>query len=161
MEGIWKGYLFFQKWYINLGFPFIFSKIDLAQNKMEQQSRSPPNQGWSRTKGRYAPFSHIWFGGRRGGLGFPFILSKIDLAQNKMKQQTRSPPYQGRSSVKGKNTTFSYVWFGGRGRGRCKFAPCEGQERSIFPSLIWGKGGGGGSRFSILFCPRLKIPLTF
>ena len=41
MEGIWRGYLFFQKWYIDLGFPFIFSKIDLAQNKMEQQTRSP------------------------------------------------------------------------------------------------------------------------
>ena len=161
MEGIWKGYLFFQKWYINLGFPFIFSKIDLAQNKMEQQTRSPPNQGWSRTKGRYAPLSHIWFGGRRGGgggLGFPFILSKIDLAQNKMKQQTRSPHIKDEAvwraktqhflmfdlgggkglslrRVKGKNTEFSHLWFGGR--------------------------GGGGSRFSILFCPILKIPLTF
>ena len=26
----------------------------------------------------------------------------------------------------------------------------EGQKRAIFPSLIWG-GGGGGSRFSIYF----------
>ena len=47
---------------------------------MEQQTPiHPPNQGWSRAKGKNAPFSHTWFGeeGGGGGLGFPFILSKI------------------------------------------------------------------------------------
>ena len=44
---------------------------------MEQQTPiHPPNQGWSRAKGKNAPFSHTWFG-EEGGLGFPFILSKI------------------------------------------------------------------------------------
>ena len=34
---------------------------------MEQQTPiPPPNQGWSRVKGKNAPFSHPWFG---GGIG--------------------------------------------------------------------------------------------
>ena len=47
--------------------------------KMERNSKppSPPNQGWSRAKGKNAPFSRTWFGEEGGGLGFPFILSKI------------------------------------------------------------------------------------
>ena len=43
---------------------------------MEQQTPIPPNQGWTRAKGKNAPFSHPWFRGE-GGLGFPFIVSKI------------------------------------------------------------------------------------
>ena len=40
---------------------------------------SPPNQGWSRAKGKNVPFSHPWFGGGgEGGLCLPFILSKIE-----------------------------------------------------------------------------------
>ena len=27
----------------------------------------------------------------------------------------------------------------------------EGQKRAIFPSMIWGGGGEGGSRFTIYF----------
>ena len=51
---------------------------NLGQNKIEQQTRTPPppNQGWSRAKGKNAPFSHLWLWGE-GGVGFPFILSKI------------------------------------------------------------------------------------
>ena len=48
----------------------------LDKIKWNSKPPSPPNQGWSRAKGKNAPFSHPWFGGR-GGLGFPFILSKI------------------------------------------------------------------------------------
>ena len=50
---------------------------NLGQNKMEQQTPSPPNHRWSRTKGKNTPFFHLWFGGEGGGQGFPFILSKI------------------------------------------------------------------------------------
>ena len=132
MEGVWKGYLFFQKLYIkgkvvgphgrptpyktllsaplpphprpsildrnpksrmkahegpihaifpsliwgegSLGFPFIFSGIDLEQIKMEKQTRSPPNQRRSHAKGKTHHFPI--FDLREGGLGFPFILSK-------------------------------------------------------------------------------------
>ena len=42
------------------------SSYNLGQNKMEQQTPSPPNQGWSRTKGKNAPFSHHWFWGEGG-----------------------------------------------------------------------------------------------
>ena len=49
-------------------------------DKIKWNSKPPlspaPNQGWSRGKGKNAPFSHLWFWGR-GGQGFPFILSKI------------------------------------------------------------------------------------
>ena len=63
-------------------------------DKIKLNSKPPysPNQGWSRAKGKNAPFSHPWFGGGggEGGLGFPFILSKIvgeisDLAQFSVK----------------------------------------------------------------------------
>ena len=47
------------------------------QNKMEQQTPIPPNQRWSRAKGKNTPFSLPWFGRGEGGLGFPFVLSKI------------------------------------------------------------------------------------
>ena len=56
---------------------YFVQECNLGQNKMEQQTPSPPNQGWRRAKGKNAPFSHPWFGGGEGGLGFPFILSKI------------------------------------------------------------------------------------
>ena len=50
----------------------------LDKIKWNSKPPSPPNQGWSRAKGKNAPFFHPWFrGGGRGGLGFPFILSKI------------------------------------------------------------------------------------
>ena len=50
----------------------------LDKIKWNRKPPSPPNQGWSRAKGKNAPFSHPWFrGGGGGGLGFPFILSKI------------------------------------------------------------------------------------
>ena len=39
---------------------------NLGQNKMEQQTPIPPNQGWSRARGKNAPFSHPWFGGEGG-----------------------------------------------------------------------------------------------
>ena len=39
---------------------------NLGQNKMERQTPILPNQGWSRAKGKNAPFSHPWFG-REGG----------------------------------------------------------------------------------------------
>ena len=62
------------------GFPFILSKIAILDKiKWNSKPLSPPNQGWSHTKGKNAPFSHPWFGGGvggGGGLGFPFILSK-------------------------------------------------------------------------------------
>ena len=54
---------------------------NLGQNK--QQTPTPPyptpleNQGWSRAKGKNAPFSHFWFGGRGGFLGFPFVCSRL------------------------------------------------------------------------------------
>ena len=35
---------------------------NLGENKMEQQTPIPPNQGWRRAKGKDAPFSHPWFG---------------------------------------------------------------------------------------------------
>ena len=41
----------------------IANNYNLGQNKMEQQTPSPPNQGWSRAKRKNAPFSHLWFGG--------------------------------------------------------------------------------------------------
>lgn len=56
--------------------------------------------------------------GGGGGVSFPFILSKIDLAQIKMEKQNPIPP-------------------------KSRMKPCEGQEHSIFPSLIWGEGRGG------------------
>ena len=34
---------------------------------------------------------------------------------------------------------------------KSRMKPREGQKRAIFPSLIWGGGGSGGSRFSIYF----------
>ena len=46
----------------------------LDKIKWNSKHPSPQNQGWSRAKGKNAPFFHPWFG---GGLGFPFILSKI------------------------------------------------------------------------------------
>ena len=51
----------------------------LDKIKWNSKPPSPPNQGWSRAKGKNEPFSHPWFrgGGGEGGLGFPFILSKI------------------------------------------------------------------------------------
>ena len=50
----------------------------LGQNKMEQQTPSPPrpNQGWSHAKAITPHFPILDFGGK-GGLNFPFILSKI------------------------------------------------------------------------------------
>ena len=43
---------------------------------MEQQTPIPPNQGWSRAKGKTRHFPILDLG-RVGGLGFPFILPKI------------------------------------------------------------------------------------
>ena len=39
------------------------TNCNLGQNKMEQQTPIPPNQGWSRAKRKNAPVSHLWFGG--------------------------------------------------------------------------------------------------
>ena len=58
-------------------FFFAVSSI-LDKIKWNSKPPSPPNQGWSRAKGKNAPFFHPWFGGEGGGgLGFPFVLSKI------------------------------------------------------------------------------------
>ena len=43
--------------------PLLSGSYNLGQNKMEQQTPIPPNQGWSRAMGKNAPFSHPWFGG--------------------------------------------------------------------------------------------------
>ena len=40
---------------------------------------------------------------------------------------------------------------------KSRMKPREGQKRAIFPSLIWG-GGGGGSRFSIYFVQDCSLP---
>ena len=69
----------FEHWTCNLealNFKSCSDRYNPWQNKMEQQTPIPPNQGWSRAKGKNMPFSHLWFGGM-GGQGFPFILSKI------------------------------------------------------------------------------------
>ena len=53
---------------------------DFGQNKMEQQTPIPPNQGWSRAKAktRHFPIRDFGGGGGSGGsINFPFILSKI------------------------------------------------------------------------------------
>ena len=47
--------------YFELGLPTILDKI-----KWNSKPPSPPNQGWSRAKGKNAPFSHPWFGGEKG-----------------------------------------------------------------------------------------------
>ena len=39
---------------------------NFVQNKMEQETPIPPNQGWSRVKGKNAPFTHPWLGGMGG-----------------------------------------------------------------------------------------------
>ena len=38
---------------------------------------------------------------------------------------------------------------------KLRMRPREGQKRAIFPSLIWG-GGGGELKVFHLFCPRLQ-----
>ena len=57
-----------------------------------------------------------------------------NLGQNKMEQQTPMPP-------------------------KSRMKPREGQKRAIFPSLIWGGMGGGGSRFSIYFVQDCRLIL--
>ena len=99
----------------------------LDKIKWNSKPPSPLNQGWSHAKGKFAPFSHPWFGGGGGGPGFPFILSKIAILDKiKWNSKPLSPPNQGWSHTKGKNAPFSHPWFG-------------------------GGGGGGGSRFSVYF----------
>ena len=46
---------------------------NLGQNKMNCKRPSPPNQGWSRAKGKNAPFSHPWFGGGEGRSRFSIL----------------------------------------------------------------------------------------
>jgi len=46
---------------------------NFGQNKMEQQTPIPANQGWSRTKAKTRHFR----GESGGSINFPFILSKI------------------------------------------------------------------------------------
>ena len=82
-----------------------------------------PNQGWSRAKGKNAPFPHLWFGGKGASRFSIYFVQDCNLGQNKMEQQTPIPP-----------------------KSRMKLR--EGQKRAISPSLIWGEGG---SRFSIYF----------
>ena len=79
---------------------------------MEQQPPIPPNQGWSRAKGKNAPFSHPWFGGEGGSRFSIYFVHDCNLGQNKMEQQTPIPPNQGWSRAKGKNGPFSHPWFG-------------------------------------------------
>ena len=105
---------------------------NLGDNKMEQQTPIPPNQGRSRAKGKYVQFSHLWFYGERMvgvGLGFPFILSNFAILDrikwNRKTHPLYPPPPTPKARMK---------------RG-------EGQKRTIFPSLILG----GGSRVSIYF----------
>ena len=50
------------------GMPLL--SYNLGQNKMEQQIPIPPNQGWSRAKGKNAPFFHPFLGGGGGGSRF-------------------------------------------------------------------------------------------
>ena len=38
----------------------------LDKIKWNSKPPSPPNQGWRRAKGKNAPFSHPWFGGKGG-----------------------------------------------------------------------------------------------
>ena len=52
--------------------PTILDKI-----KWNSKPPSPPNQGWSRAKGKPTRHFPILDLGGGGGLGFPFILSKI------------------------------------------------------------------------------------
>ena len=40
--------------------------MDKIKWNSKPPSPPPPNQGWSRAKGKNAPFSHPWFGGERG-----------------------------------------------------------------------------------------------
>jgi len=42
----------------------------LDKIKWNSKTPSPPNQGWSRAKGKNAPFSHPWFGGGEEGSRF-------------------------------------------------------------------------------------------
>ena len=99
--------------------PTILDKI-----KWNSKPPSPPNQGWSRAKGKNASFSHPWFGGEGGSRFSIYFVQDCNLGQNKMEQQTPIPP-------------------------KSRMKPREGQKRAIFPSLIWG--GEGGSRISIYF----------
>ena len=98
----------------------------LDKIKWNSKPPSPLNQGWSHAKGKFAPFSHPWFGGGGGGGGtrfFIYFVQGCNLGQNKMEQQT---PIPSKSRMK----------------------PREGQKRAIFPSLIWrGRGGGLGFQF--------------
>ena len=60
--------------------PTILDKI-----KWNSKLPSPPNQGWSRAKGKNAPFSHLWFGGRGGGgggLGFHLFCPRFQLVMH-------------------------------------------------------------------------------
>ena len=71
-----------------------------------------------------AIFPSLIWGGRGGSRFSIYFVQDCNLGQNKMEQQTPIPP-------------------------KSRMKPREGQKRAIFPSLIWGEGGG--SRFSIYF----------
>ena len=87
----------------------------LDKIKWNSKPPFPPSQGWSRAKGKNAPFFHPWFG-EEGGLDFPFILSTIAILDKiKWNNKPPSPPNQGWSRAKGKNALFSHPWFGGGG----------------------------------------------
>ena len=96
----------------------------LDKIKWNSKPPSPLNQGWSHAKGKFAPFSHPWFGGGggAGGPGFSFILSKVAILDKiKWNSKPLSPPNQGWSHAKGKNVPFSHPWFGGGGGGGLGF----------------------------------------
>ena len=93
--------------------PAIVDKI-----KWNSKPPSPPRQGWRRAKGKNAPFSHPWFGGKGGSRFSIYFVQDCNLGQNKMEQQTPIPPRQGWRRAKDKNAPFSHPWFGGEGVSR-------------------------------------------
>ena len=92
----------------------------------------PPNQGWSRAKGKNAPFSSslIWEGGGGGST----ILDKV-----KWNSKPPSPPNQGWSRAKGKNAPFFHLWFGGEGGSR--FSIYFVQDCSLVLRPSWASSG--------------------
>ena len=92
--------------------PLLSRSYNLGQNKMEQQTPIPPNQGWSRAMGKNAPFSHPWFGGR-GGLGFPFIFAILD--KIKWNSKPHPPQIKDEAARRAKTRHFPILDLGGRG----------------------------------------------
>ena len=104
----------------------ILSKIAIL-DKMKWNSKppSPPNQGWSRAKGKSVPFSRPWFRGGGGARFSIYFVQDCNLGQKKMEQQTPIPPpppqIKDEAARRAKMRLFSILDLGGEGRGGLGF----------------------------------------